>query len=214
MEKINVTVSAEDNILEIKPEDEMKDNSTYIIKIKGLKSADGSVCLPDKTFEITTKITPMYCTLDSLRALVDTFGISDHNLLSYIQIASKTADFVSGGKADEESFAVEQFTRTKAVLDCLLHGCMEKTSSGGATFKLGDAEIIDATNSNAFKHMIKLLQDDLQKWQDAIRGYYNEGRCAPKATRFGVKSSSNQDVSWTTVDTILNDLSRSVAQWA
>lgn len=214
MEKVKVSVTAEDNILEIEPEEGLKDNSTYIIKIKGLMSADGAVILPDKTFEITTKVTPMYCTLNSLQALVECFGIPDNRLLSYIQVASKTADFVSGGEADPEDFAVEQFTRTKAVLDCLLHGCMEKTSSGGATFKLGDAELVDATNSTAFKNMIKMLQDDLQKWQDAIRGYYNEGRCAPKATRFGIKSSSNQDVPWTTVDTILNDLSRSVAQWA
>lgn len=85
---------------------------------------------------------------------------------------------------------------------------------GGGTYKLGDAELTDSTNSTMFKNMIKLLQDDLKKWQDAIRGYYNEGRAKPKATRIGLKSSSNSDVSQITVDTILNDLTRTPPQWS
>lgn len=214
MEKIEQTITADDNILEITPAEKILDNSIYVIKIKGLKSLDGSKELPPQSFEVITAITPMYCTLDSLKALTETFHIPDRSMLSFIQTASREADFISGGKANPKDFAVEQFTRVKATLDCLLHGCMEKTSEGGATFTLGDATLIDPTNSQSFKNLIKLLQDEARKWQDAIRGYYNEGRSKPKATRIGLKSSSNSDVAWTTVDTILNDVSRSVSQWS
>jgi len=218
VDKIAVTAAAVGNILEITPADGILDNSKYTIRIKGLKSADGTKILPEKVFTIVTAITPMYCTLNSLKALVDSFGVPEANLLSYIRNASREADFIAGGTAVKKGkavpFEVEQFVRTRATIDCLTRACMDKTLTGGGMYRLGDASLEDSTNSNAFRNMIKLLQDDLKKWQDAIRGYYNEGRVAPKATRIGLKSSSNSDVSQITVDNILNDISRTMPQWS
>ena len=62
--------------------------------------------------------------------------------------------------------------------------------------------------------LIDALKKALQKWQDAVRGYYNEGRVKPKATRIGIKSSQNSDVSFTTIDSILQDYTRSMPQWS
>ena len=215
MEKIEVTAEAIGNILEIKPTNGFLDNSKYTIRIKGIKSFDGSKVYPETVLTVTTAITPMYCTLNSLAALVDTFGIPESNLLSYIRDASKEVDFISGNDVnDDNRYAAEQYVRTKATLDCLIRACMDKTMTGGGKYKLGDAELEDATNANGFKNMIKLLKDDLKKWEDAIRGYYNEGRVKPKATRIGLKSSSNSDVKPVTVDAILNDISRSMPQWS
>lgn len=218
MEKLTVTTEAVGNILEITPTDGIKDNSTYTFRIKGITSLDGKKIFPEQVFEITTAIAPMYCTLSSLMALVDSFGVPEANLLSYIRNASKEADFIAGGTAVKSGatvpYEVEQFVRTKATLDCLIRACMDRTMTGGGTYKLGDAEVEDSINSTSFKNMIKLLQDDLKKWQDAIRGYYNEGRVKPRATRIGLKSSSNSDVSQITVDTILNDITRTAPQWS
>ncbi len=218
MDKLVVKTTAVGNILEIAPDGGILDNLKYTIRIKGVKSADGSKTLPEKVFTIVTAITPMYCTLNSLQALVDSFGVPEANLLSYIRTASREADFIAGGTAVKKGkpvpFEVEQFVRTRATLDCMTRACMNKTMTGGGVYRLGDASLEDSTNSNAFKNMIRLLQDDLKKWQDAIRGYYNEGRVAPKATRIGLKSSSNSDVSQVTVDTILNDISRTPPQWS
>lgn len=216
IEKIESTFVVNGSILEITPSVAIADNSLYTIKIKGVKSLDGSKTFPEKTFNVTTALSPMYCTLKSLSALVDSFGIPEENMLSYIRDASKYADFVAGGTAVKKgktpSFAVEQFVRTKATLDCLLRACMNKSYSSGGTYTLGDATLEEATNSGSFKNMISTLRDELQKWQDAIRGYYNEGRVKPKATRIGLKSSSNSDVAHTTVDQILNDISRTMPE--
>lgn len=215
MEKITAIATAAGNILEITPDSAILDNSKYVIRLKNVKSADGSKIFPEQVFTITTAIKPMYCTLNSLKALVDSFGVPEANLLSYIRDASKQADFIAGGDATKaDSFAVEQFVRTKATLDCLVRACMDRTMHGGGRYTLGDATLEDAVNSAAFKNMIKMLQDDLKKWEDAIRGYYNEGRCKPKATRIGLKSSSNSDVSQITVDAILNDITRTPPQWS
>ena len=214
MEKVEATVTlSEDGMtLTITPST-IEDNSLYKITIEDAIDVDGNT-VPKKIFEFRTPYSPLYCSLESLKLLVDTFNIPDENMYCYIREASKYADFVSGGKADETSFAVEQFTRTKATIDCLLRTFMDRTySGGGSTYTLDAATYQDSLNSNAFKSIIDALRKELQKWQDAIRGYYNEGRVKPKATRIGIKASENSDVSHTTVDLILDDISRSMPQW-
>lgn len=199
--------------LQITPE-KLENNSSYTITIKGIIDASTGKTLPDKTIVIKTPYSPMYCTLESLKMVVDTFEIPEQNLLSFIRDASKYADFVSGGEADSTDFAVEEFVRTKAVLDCLVRTFMNRSVEGGNRYKLDTVEYEDSTNSVAFKSLIDALKKALQKWQDAVRGYYNEGRVKPKATRIGIKSSQNGDVSYTTVDTLLQDFSRSMPQWS
>lgn len=189
-------------------------NSKYEITLSGLYDADGNE-LDAVTVTWRTPYSPLYCTVDSLKLVVDTFGIPDEAMISYIRQASKEADFISGGTADSTDFAVEQFTRTKATYDCLTKAYMDRAySGGGSSYKLDMAEYTDSLNSTAFKDMLNRLANELQKWQDAIRGYYNEGRVAPKATRVGLKSSQNSEVSWTTLDTIIQDVTRSSPQWS
>lgn len=199
--------------LQITPE-KLENNSSYTITIKGIIDASTGKTLPDKTIVIKTPYYPMYCTLESLKVVVDTFEIPEQNLLSFIRDASKYADFVSGGEADSTDFAVEEFVRTKAVLDCLVRTFMNRSVEGGNKYKLDTVEYEDSTNSAAFKNLIDALKKALQKWQDAVRGYYNEGRVKPKATRIGIKSSQNGDVSYTTIDNILQDFSRTMPQWS
>ena len=204
------------NTLSITPTETIQDNSTYTIKISGLKSANKEKLLPTTQIKITTAISPAYCTLSSLKALVNTFNIPETDLLSYIRDASNYADFISGSSVSSStnssttSFAKEQFTRTKATLDCLLRGTIEKAYSSGNKYTLDVATLEDSTNAEAFSNLIDLLKDELTKWQDAIRGYYNEGRVAPTATRISLKSTTNSEVSDTTVDKILNDFTRTM----
>lgn len=217
-EKLESTYTVTGSILEVTPS-KMADNSIYQIRLSGITSLDGTKTYPPKIFTITTAMSPMYCTLASLKAVTGTFDISDQDMLSYIRDASKYADFVAGGTAVKTGqsvpFAVEQFTRTKATLDCLLRTYMSNTTSGaGSTYTLGDATITESANSTSFKNLISALKDALKKWTDAIRGYYNEGHAKPKATRIGIKASENSDVSQITVDTILNDFTRSVVQYS
>jgi hypothetical protein len=213
IEKIDFTQEIKDNtVIHIKPKDPIKENSVYTIRIKGVKSKDGKKELPPISVDIMTPLSPMYCTLSSVRALTDSFGIPKEDMLLYIRDASKFADYVASASSSTSStntFAREQFVRTKAVLDCLTRSCMERTSSGGgSTYTLDTATIEDSMNSGSYKNMIADLRKDLDKWQDAIRGYFNEGRAKPKATRVGLKSDQNSDVSHTTVDKILDSISR------
>ena len=215
-------LSADKQTVTVTPEGGLTDNSVYEVMISGVKSADGSKTLPPFKAKIMTPLSPMYCTVDSIRALVDSFGIPEQNLRLFIRDASKYADYilsssgtVSASEKKKRQFAMEQFVRTKVVLDSMQRSCMDRASMGaGSTYKLDAVEITDSMNSTVYKSMMNALNLDLQKWQDAIRGYFNEGRAKPKATRVGIKASENNDVSHTTVDKILDDISRTPPDWS
>ena len=206
-------LSTDNKTLTITPK-EIKDNYLYTVTVSGLKDSTGAA-MPAVEVSYQTPYSPMYCTLESLKVVVDTFGIPDENLLMYIRQASKEADYIAGGTAKAEDYATQEFVRTKATYDCLTRAFMDRAySGGGSTYTLDTATYQDSLNSTAFKELLNRLGKALQKWQDAIRGYFNEGRVKPKATRMGLKSSQNSEVAWTTVDTISQDINRSMPQWS
>lgn len=213
-----VTLSDDNRTLTIFPST-VKNNSKYKIKISGVKAKSDNSAINDISITVRTPYSPLYCTIDSLRMLVDTFNIPEENMLSFIRTASKEADFIAGGTAASTDgsipFEVEEFTRTKAVIDCILRGYLTRTySGGGSKYQLDMATYEDSLNAYAFKDILGNLKNALKRWQDAIRGYYNEGRAKPKATRIGTKSSQNSDVSYTSLDTIIQDITRSMPQWS
>lgn len=216
IEKVEGTLSLSDDgsIVTFTPTKKLKDNSIYEVTLTGLTDADGNSMEP-VTVTYRTPYSPLYCSIDSLKLVVNTFGLSDEAMLSYVRQASREADFIAGGTADATDFAVQQFVRTKATYDCLTRMFMDRTySGGGAKYKLDTAEYQDSLNSAAFKQLLDRLGEELQKWQDAIRGYINEGRAKPKATRIGLKSAQNADVKQTTLDSIIMDATRNVPQWS
>lgn len=216
MEKIELTYKVFDNFIEITPATAIADNSIYEIRIKGVKSADGKKKLDDLRLKVVTYLTPSYCSVEGINSLIDVFGIPEDRLLYYIREASRHADYIMGGTAVKAgttpTFQVEQFVKTKATIDALLKAYMERASESGSKGTLGDVTFESSENYGSIKDLIKTLKDELKKWEDAMRGYHNEGRAKPKATRVGLKASSNSDVALTTVDTILTDFARTGSQ--
>ena len=209
-----ISLSEDQTTAIVTPNQKLLDNSIYTVTISGLTSADGTP-IPDTTIEYRTPYSPLYCSVDSLKLAIDTFNIDEEALLSYIRQASREADFIAGGTADPTDFAVQQFARTKAIYDCLSRSFMDRTySGGGSKYKLDTAEYEDSLNSAAFKQLLDRLGKELQKWQDAIRGYFNEGRAKPKATRVGLKSAQNAEIAYTNLDTIIQDVTRNSPQWS
>ena len=216
-----LSLSPDAKVITIGTDPALKANYCYYVTIKGLKTLDGKP-LDDIKATFRMPYSPLYCSLNSLKMIVDAFKIPEENMLSYIREASKYADYIAQVQGVEVTdddgkikFSVEQFTRVKATMDCILKGYMERTYSGaGAKYTLDVATFQDSLNSGAFKNLLADLAKELLKWQDAIRGYFNEGRAKPKATRIGIKMSENSEVAQTTVDNILNDISRQVPMFS
>ena len=97
MERVNFSYRVFDNCLEIIPDDDIKDNSLYVLTIKDLRSEDQTKVLDKKKFEITTEMKPSYCSIDAIKALVYDFDIPESTILYQIRQASKSADFINGG---------------------------------------------------------------------------------------------------------------------
>lgn len=217
MEKVESTLEViNDNTLEVTPTPAPQDNSEYTITIKGVKDMDGNV-MPPKQYKIITAMSPMYCTLKSLKSLTYQFGIPDDVLLMYIRDASQEVDFIVQDETTtttdaNDEYARAEYVRTKALINCLMQSAMDRTVNGGGSYKLDVAELEDSSNSVAFAKLLDRLRKNLHDWQDALRGYYNEGRAKPKATRIGTKSNTNSQIAHTTVDKILNDFSRTMPE--
>lgn len=218
-EQVTYTTSVNGNILEIIPT-EVKDSSTYTIRIQGLRSQDGTKIYPDTTFKVTTAVSPMYCTLDSLKSVTQSFNIDDQTMLIYIKEASEFADFIATATSTKTSgntlaYAKGELTKVKATIDCLTNGFVGGAFvSGGNRYKLGEDELEEGDRSAAFKNLLDWLRWLLRYWMDAVRGYLNPGHAAPKATRLGIDASENSDVAQITVDSLVQEFNRDVPQWS
>ena len=220
---VPVEFTVTDNILEVTPTDAaILDNSSYKIKITGIKALDGTE-MPDQSFNIITALTPMYCSLSSLKAVTVGFDIDDSTMLTYIREASQFADFVASATSSASSstnkqyieYAKGELTKVKATLDCLSSGFIAGSfMQGGNRYKLGEDEIEEGNKAASFKNLLDWLKWLLRYWMDAVRGYINPGHAKPKATRIGIKSADNQDVSFTTVESLIDDITRDMPRWS
>ena len=193
-------------------------NYVYSISITGLKDNEGNP-VDDISIEYQTPYSPMYASVREMAAIKKQFDISDEDMRQYIHNGSAEAEFIQtcSGASDSEntSYAKKQYAKTKATYDIILDSFMSRTShGGGAEYTLDVATYKDSLNSTAYNKLLDKLKNDLAYWSDAIRGYTLPGRAKPKATRAGIKSSQNNDVKWTTVDSIINDMGRSIPQWS
>lgn len=217
MERVDATVTVDGNILEVTPT-EIKDSSKYLIKISGITSADGTKTLPTQTFTVITAVTPYYCTLASLKAVTEGFGVSDEQMLHYIRAAGEFADFIASSSKISGAtllFSKGELTKVKATLDCLTASFVGGTfTSTGKRWKLGEDELEEADKSSAFKNLLDWLRWLLNYWIDAVRGYINPGRTPPKATRAGINAADNSDVQHITVDSLIGDFTRNLPQWS
>lgn len=217
-ERIVAEISYEENtkdIVKIAPK-EVLANSDYTFTVSGLKDKDGNT-LETKTFTIRTEYKPMYCTLTSLKMITDAYEIPDNNMRSYIRDASKYADYIisqTKSKIKTDSFAVENFVKLKATYDCLMRMIMSTGFDKDNRYKLDVIEYEHEKDLGTLKDLLDDLNKQLKIWEDAVRGYWPEGRAKPKVTRIGLKSSSNTDVQWTTTESLLQEIARSVPQWS
>lgn len=217
-ERIVAEISYEENtkdIVKIAPK-EVLANSDYTFTVSGLRDKDGNA-LESKTFTIRTEYKPMYCTLTSLKMITDAYEIPYNNMRSYIRDASKYADYIisqTKSKIKTDSFAVENFVRLKATYDCLMRIIMSTGFDKDNRYKLDVIEYEHEKDLVTLKNLLDDLNKQLKTWEDAVRGYWPEGRAKPKVTRIGLKSSSNTDVQWTTTESLLQEIARSVPQWS
>lgn len=179
MENVKFSYRVFDNCLEIIPNGGIKDNSTYEIRIKQLKSVDGKT-IGNLNIKTTTAMTPCYCSVESIQILLDAFELSVSDILFYIRQASRQADHINGGPPElvngKVPYVIEKYVEIKATLDTLTKAYITGSYDSGMEGTLGQLTFKNGSNLDNMKLLMGDLKAEVKVWQDAIRGYEFEGR--------------------------------------
>ena len=206
MKTVPFTFRVLGNCLEITPDEPIEDNAIYEVRLRNIKSKDGKKEYSNQKFEITTAMTPMYCSVDEIKMLVDVFDIPESTILMMIRRASKEADFINGKPVDISNgipFEVEQFVAVKASLLSLLRAYAVSGSESGLEGTLGKITFKNGDELSSIKALLDRLRDAAKKWQEAIRGYVFEGR---NVSKFALRG--NRTLRPTPAYAILDDWTR------
>lgn len=206
MKTVSFTYRVFDNCLEIIPDEPIEDNAIYEVRLKNIASKDGKREYPNQKFEITTAMTPMYCSVDEIKMLVDVFDIPESIILMMIRNASREADFINGKPIDTTNgvpFEVQQFVAVKASLLSLLRAYAVGGAESGLEGTLGKITFKNGDELASIKALIDRLRGEANKWQEAIRGYVFEGRNVSKYALRG-----NRSLRPTPAHAILDDWTR------
>lgn len=206
MKTVSFTYRVFDNCLEIIPDEPIEDNAIYEVRLKNIASKDGKREYPNQKFEITTAMTPMYCSVDEIKMLVDVFDIPESIILMMIRNASREADFINGKPVDTTNgvpFEVQQFVAVKASLLSLLRAYAVGGAESGLEGTLGKITFKNGDELASIKALIDRLRGEANKWQEAIRGYVFEGRNVSKYALRG-----NRSLRPTPAHAILDDWTR------
>ena len=180
MEIVKTNINVLDNMIEIIPTNGIKDNSIYEITLKNVKDKLGNSIT--KKYTIYTKLSPLFSDVNAVRSLIANIEVSDSTILYHIREASKFAEYIKGEKIDEDNipFEVTQFVKYRAAHECLLNFTIGQSSSTGLSGTVGNVTFSEKETNRDLGSLLKELEDEIKKWQDAIRGYQNEGRAKMK----------------------------------
>lgn len=210
MQNVKFDYKVYDNCIEIIPYDGIEDNCMYEIKIKKAKSSNGAKVLRNYKYEVTTAMTPCYCTVNAVQVALADLDIPMKDILFYIREASRSADHINGEPVKPDSsgrppFAVEKYTEAQATLNALLKAYIKRSNNAGIKGTLGDVSFETTNTLNSIKRMIDMYKEDVKKWRDAILGYEFEGHNHMVSAIRGKKTSRP-----TPVSEITQDISRNV----
>lgn len=180
MEIVSFKTRIYDNILEIIPDTAIDDNYIYEVRFKDLEAENGTVLSLNK--KITTKLSPLFCDIDSVRVLIGGMEVDSNDILYHIREASRFAEYVKGSnvKEDNPPFEVVMFTRYKAAHDCILSYSISIASATGLKGSVGDVAFEQKETTKDIGRILNHLCAELKRWEDEVKGYKLEGRAKMK----------------------------------
>lgn len=182
---IEHSVKAYEDTIEIILLEELEHNTDYDIKLLNIESEFGDV----ETFEFrfVTKMTPLYCSIFDVTALVGNFQIEQAVIVHHIHEASKFADYIVSScdypfviEENNVPFPVKQFVKYYAAHECLLRHLVDITSSVGLSGVVGNVQFSERESSKDATKLLEHFCRKIKEWEDALKGYELEGRARLK----------------------------------
>lgn len=193
IEKVDFDINVFDNFIEIIPKSGVLNNSEYVIKISSVDSLNKTKTVSDINLTFLTAFSPCYCKLDEVKSIVTNCGINDKDILYHTRAASKFADYLMTTvhignilkpppktiDPNNVPFEVEQFVKYKSAYDCILRLYVDKSATDNEKGTLGDVSFENQNRMADISKLLGALEDEVQKWQDIVRGFGIEGRSRP-----------------------------------
>lgn len=184
MEKINFSVSVNGNVLEIIPEGGIKDNSSYEFRFKDIEALNGQTF--SGKFKLFTQLSPLYVDVQSVRSLITSIPIEDSTILYHIREASKYAEYIKSSiDKTNVPFEVTQFVRYKAAHDCILSHSIRLATAVGYKGTVSTVSFEEKQTTKDITDLLDHLCKELKIWEDALKGYKNEGRAKMQIAKRG-----------------------------
>ncbi|MGG2085287.1 hypothetical protein [Lysinibacillus pakistanensis] len=170
MGNVEFSVKIYSNTIEIIPLEPLKDNSIYDITISDVKARLGEKQLEEISTKVYTKMSPSYCSLESVNSLIDSINLEDERILYYIKEASRYTEYISGKNFDEANvpFNVYQFVKFRATHDAILKLFIEKASEVGRSGKMGEIEFKMSDSIGSLKDLLDYLKGESDKWESKV----------------------------------------------
>ena len=182
-----------EDTIEIIPENGIKNNSVYEIRIKNVRDrTKRKMPLEDLELKVTTELTPSYCTVEAVRTIMERDEISDHDILYYIREASQFAEYASGEEfsPDDIPYYVRQFVKYRAAYDSLLKFYVEKAAQAGKSGSISEVSFDHGGRFPDINELLEGIKEEVDRWETHVRGFGFQGRAAPQA---GIKGSGIYD---------------------
>lgn len=173
------------NEIEIELLDELKDNSTYTLRLNEITNIYGETL--SKEIKIMTRMKPMYCEINAVTSLIGEYKIPDDVILYHIREASKFADYVAsteGNFIDEDDvpFSVEQLVKYYAAHECLLRHTVDLSSNVGISGTVGNVTFSERETTKDISKLLNHFCEEKDKWKNVMSGYGGEGRARMRTT--------------------------------
>lgn len=173
MEKIEFEANIiNDNILEIKLNSPMKNNSAYDITLKGLTELYGYKELPYTKYTYVSELSPCYTTLSDVMLLVGELGeIKPEDVLKCIRENSRLASFYTKKeyKQNDIPFEVQYFVKLKTACTILLKKYMTMLNSVGLKGSLGDIAFQKEVKLKDLLSLLDELKEQLEPLETALK---------------------------------------------
>jgi hypothetical protein len=198
------TISVVDKTITFTPTEPFEVNKEYIIIVtKDVADTDGTSLIADYEFSFQSKLSPMYCDIDTIIDDISPWLSNiPHSLIArYIYRSSIYVDKMAVDNPIEVintvtgeagiTYEAQQFVRYDAAFSLLNRIYLGKVGSSGDSLQLADLVIKKSSTANvSIKDAMGDFKNKRQMWLDAIMGHHNRRYAKPLTAAKGANNTS------------------------
>jgi hypothetical protein len=194
---VSGTIEVIGNRIIFTPNEPFDNNSEYTVVVTtGIETLDGKHLIEDYTFSFQSKLSPMYCDIDTViddispwltnvpRALIARYIYRSSVYEDQIAVDEPMPVNILTGER-ELTYEAEQFARYDAVLNLLNRIYLGKISGAGESIQLADLVIKKTGSSDAFSKALGEIKRKREMWHDAIMGHHMRKYAKPTSASKG-----------------------------